>query len=96
MDQPQVTRDAARSRYVLSVGGQEAGHLQYEERGGAVALVHTEVDETRQEKGLGSTLVQGALDDLRDRQARIVPECPFVRRWLERHPDYAELVVAGG
>ena len=36
--------------------------------------------------------MQGALDHVRGEGGRIVPLCPFVRSWLERHPEYADLV----
>ena len=45
-----------------------------------------------EESGLGSTLVRGALDDVRSRGGSVVPRCSFVRGWIDRHPDYADLV----
>ncbi|MCL3861696.1 GNAT family N-acetyltransferase [Actinotalea sp. K2] len=91
---PRVVHAAERSRYELVVDDAVVGHLEYSERrGGDVALLHTEVDERRQEKGLGSALVRGVLDDLRAREVRIVPLCPFVRAFLERHPEYRDLVA---
>jgi predicted GNAT family acetyltransferase len=45
------------------------------------------------ESGLGSRLVRAALDDVRSQGGRVVPLCPFVRGWIERHPDYADLVA---
>jgi predicted GNAT family acetyltransferase len=44
-------------------------------------------------KGLGARLVAGALDDIRARGLRVVPFCPFVRAYIRRHPEYADLVV---
>jgi predicted GNAT family acetyltransferase len=43
---------------------------------------------------VGSTLVRGALDDVRAHGLRVVPRCSFVRGYIERHPDYADLVDA--
>jgi predicted GNAT family acetyltransferase len=45
------------------------------------------------ESGLGSRLVRAALDDVRGKGLQVVPLCPFVRGWIERHPDYADLVA---
>ena len=42
--------------------------------------------------GLGSRLVQFALDDLRARNLNAVPTCPFVAAYIRRHPEYLELV----
>lgn len=87
-----VEHDQAGHRYVLRVGDDEAGTLTYTLRGGAVVLEHTVVDGSRREKGLGSHLVRFALDDVRASGGRIVPQCPFVRAYLERHPEDADLV----
>jgi predicted GNAT family acetyltransferase len=45
-------------------------------------------------QGLAGTLVEGALQDLRERGLGVIPVCPFVRTWLRRHPEYADLVVS--
>ena len=42
--------------------------------------------------GGGSTLVEAALDRVRDEGLRVVPRCPFVASYIERHPAYADLV----
>ena len=51
-----------------------------------------EVDPDAGGGGVGSTLVRGALDDVRANGRRVVPRCSFVRGYIERHPDYADLV----
>jgi len=83
---------ADEGRYVLEVDGEPAGLLEYEEEGDVVDLVHTEVDPRRRERGLGSELVAGALDDLRAKGRRVRPTCPFVARFVDEHPEYADLV----
>jgi len=57
-------------------------------------FVHTEVDPDAGQDGLGSTLVRAALDDVRGRGGSVVAQCSFVRGWIQRHPDYADLVAA--
>jgi predicted GNAT family acetyltransferase len=42
---------------------------------------------------LGSLLARTALDDARARQLRVVPSCPFVRGYVERHQEYADLLA---
>jgi predicted GNAT family acetyltransferase len=56
--------------------------------------VHTEVILAVEGKHVGSRLVQQALDDIRGRGLGVVPMCPFVRAYIERHPEYADLVSA--
>ena len=57
-------------------------------------LVHTEVPPAMQGLGVGSRLVKAVLDDARAHGRPIVPACAFVKSYLERHPEYAD-VVAG-
>jgi predicted GNAT family acetyltransferase len=88
-----AVHDESGSRFVLMRGDQEIGETVYETReDGGIVFVHTQVDEALQERGLGSTLVKGALDQLRPSTAvRIGATCPFVRAYLERHPEYNDL-----
>jgi predicted GNAT family acetyltransferase len=59
-------------------------------------FIHTEVDPDAGQDGLGSTLVRAALDDVRGNGGSVVARCSFVRGWIERHPDYADLVATPG
>ena len=88
----EVRDNRNRSRYELVVDGEVAGFVQYSMRGGRLILVHTEIDEARAGHGLASILVSGVLDDVRRRRLRIVPICPFVEGYIERHPEYDDLV----
>jgi predicted GNAT family acetyltransferase len=88
----EVRDNRDRSRYELVVDGEVAGFVQYSMRGGRLILVHTEIDEARAGHGLASILVSGVLDDVRRRRLLIVPICPFVEGYVERHPEYDDLV----
>jgi len=74
-------------RYELLVDGKPAGEILYRLRPDAVVLVHTEVAPEFEGQGLGSKLVAGALADIRARGLRPVAVCPFVRAYLQRHPE---------
>jgi predicted GNAT family acetyltransferase len=82
------------SRYEIRDGDRVLGFAAYERRGDTVVFTHTEVDPDAGQDGLGSTLVRAALDDVRSKGGSVVPLCPFVRGWIERHPDYADLVAS--
>jgi uncharacterized protein len=84
------------SRYEIRDGDRVLGLAAYERRGDATVFTHTEVDPDVGEDGLGSSLVRAALDDVRAKGGSVVPLCPFVRGWIERHPDYADLVAPSG
>jgi uncharacterized protein len=90
-----VVQDTAGSRFVLERDGKQIGEAGYETReDGGIVFTHTEVDTELQERGLGSKLVGGALDQLREStDVRIGATCPFVRRFFEEHPEYADLTA---
>jgi uncharacterized protein len=88
-----VVENPEKRRYEAIVGDQVAGFLFYQERDGRLVLVHTEVGDEWEGQGIGSRLVSGTLDAIRARGQRIEPVCPFVRGYIERHPEYADLVA---
>ena len=73
--------------------GELLGTARYERREDVVVLTHTEVDPAAEGKGVGSALARAALDGARAAGLRVVPQCPFIATWIERHPDYADLVA---
>ncbi|MEF2976278.1 GNAT family N-acetyltransferase [Subtercola sp. YIM 133946] len=84
------------NRYVLLVDGEEAGLIDYQLRGDAIVLVHTEVDPTQRLQGLAGELVKGALDDIRTTTSlKVVAQCPFAAHWIDEHPEYQELLERG-
>ena len=90
-----VVDNRERRHYELWLGDEQAGYIAYREEPGAVVLIHTEIDPKYEGHGLGSQLVQGALDDIRERGLRLIPVCPFVRAYLQRHPEQRDLVGDG-
>jgi len=88
-----VRDNPAEGRYEIVVDDVLAGFTQYHDRDGVLVFPHTEVFDGHEGQGLASTLVQGALDDVRAKGLTIVPECAYVARWLGKHPDYADLVA---
>ncbi|MDQ1520438.1 MAG: molybdenum cofactor cytidylyltransferase [Actinomycetota bacterium] len=82
-----------RLRYeVFDDDGALAGFAQYVLRSDRMIFVHTEIDDAFEGKGLGSKLAAGALDDVRRRGHLVVPLCPFIASYIERHPEYDDLV----
>jgi predicted GNAT family acetyltransferase len=79
------------SRYEIRVGD-EIGFLEYSRQPWGMTLVHTEVPKELEGHGLAGKLVKHAMDDARLKDDRVIPLCPYVRTWLERHPDYSDLM----
>ena len=88
-----VRDNPAELRYELLLDGQMIGEIRYRIEGDAVALVHTEIDPGYEGQGLGTRLIEEALLDLRARGRPVIPICPFVRRYIDRHPECADLAA---
>ena len=88
----EVTNNEARQRYELAVEGGIAV-AYYEPRGPAIALTHTVVPQKLQGRGLASILIKAALADIRERGLKVVPDCPFVAHYIERHPEERDLLA---
>lgn len=87
-----VTDNRDEQRYEIRVGAELAGFAQYRPRAEQIAFTHTEIDGRFEGQGLGSRLISFALDDVRGRGLGVLPFCPFVRSFIERHREYADLV----
>jgi len=67
--------------------------LEYEQRGQVIRLTHTGVPPAISGRGVGSDLVSTALDYARAKGLRVVPACSYAAAYIERHPEYADLVA---
>ncbi len=94
-DEPTVTDAADAHRYELRLGDAVAGYAEYHRRGESrTAFTHTLVEQEYGGRGFGSTLIRGALDAERAAGRAVLPYCPFVRGYIEKHPEYLDLVPA--
>lgn len=91
--EPTVQDAPEAGRYEIRDGDRLLGHADYRRRGDTVVFTHTEVDQDTGQKGLGSTLVRAALDDVRAKGGSVDPQCSFVRGYIEKHEEYADLVA---
>ena len=73
--------------------GALAGVITYQVTGSIVAYTHTEVDPAFEHEGVGSALARAAMDDARGRNRTVVPICPFLSGWLDKHHEYDKIVV---
>lgn len=89
-----VEDNPARRRFEILADDSLAGFTTYEQRPAAIVLTHTEVDPRFTDQGVGSALVRGALDQVRERGERVIVECAFVAAYIERHPEYAAMLTA--
>lgn len=92
-DKPQVTNDEAGQRWVAEIDGQEAGYAEYQRDGDRVVFTHTVVDDSFEGRGVGSALARAALDDARGAGSTVVAQCSFIAGWIDKHPDYQDLLA---
>ena len=87
----EVVNNKAHHRYELGVDGHHAA-TYYKMSDGVITFVHTEVPPELGGKGIGSRLIKGALDQVRADGLRVIAQCPFVKAYIEKHPDYQDLL----
>lgn len=88
-----IQHNPAKHRYeAVDDGGTVAGFAAYRDRPGSRAFTHTEVSDAYAGQGVASRLALFAVEDLRDAGLRLVPYCPYIARWLKKHPEYAGIV----
>ena len=87
-----VVDNQEKSRFELEVTGGQA-IADYRIEGGTIVMTHTEVPGELRGQGLGEKLARGALDLVRKRSFKVVPRCPFIRAFIEKNPEYADLLA---
>ncbi|MDB5953653.1 GNAT family N-acetyltransferase [Ramlibacter sp.] len=91
---PDLRHNEAQSRYELMVDGELAAHADYAREGDAVRFTHTEVVPEREGQGLAARLAAYALDDVRTRGLKAIPQCSYIAGYIARHEkEYGALVV---
>lgn len=83
-----VSHNLAEGRFEIAVEGRKAV-LQYRRSENAMRLIHTEVPEPLRGRGLANQLARAALDYAHFNQLKVIPICPFIKVYLEKHPEAA-------
>ncbi len=90
----EVQHEPTFHRFALHLDGATAV-LNYKQEGDTITLVHTEVPAAMEGKGIGGHLAKAALNYARENHLKVVARCPFVSSYLQRHPEYNDLLAAG-
>jgi predicted GNAT family acetyltransferase len=89
--QDEIVDDVSHHRYVLAKGDEEA-ELVYRLNGNRLVLIHAGVPESFRGEGVAARLTRAALERAEEEGLTVVPMCPYVRKFLEDHPDEAARV----
>ncbi|WOC11736.1 GNAT family N-acetyltransferase [Gordonia sp. MP11Mi] len=94
-----VTHLAERERYRADLvdddsGPVEVGYIDYTTDGVNLALTHTVIYDRWGGRGFAAELVKQVLDDIRANGRSVVPVCTYVASYLEKHPEYSDLVAS--
>lgn len=89
----EFSKNEDRNRYEVRVDGELAGFAEYISMTGLSIFSHTEVFPEFEGQGVGSALARYALNDVRaEGNRQVQPLCPFIKTWIDRHPEYKDLV----
>ncbi|VXC81340.1 GNAT family N-acetyltransferase [Sphingomonas sp. 8AM] len=87
-----VVDHRSEQEFTLAVGDRRAV-AAYQLEGNTIVFTHTVVPPEIEGRGVGTKLIRGALDIVRDRGWKVVPQCPFVRAYIEKHPEMRDLLA---
>jgi predicted GNAT family acetyltransferase len=90
MANDQVKHNEAEQRFEMDVNGMTAV-AEYHRDGDVLTFTHTEVPVEFRGHGMGKKLARGALDLVRGAGDRVIPQCPFIARFMREHPEYQDL-----
>ncbi len=82
-----VVRNEELSRFEIYLDNELAGFAEFRMRGNTIVFPHTEIDPKFGGKGLGSALIQYALDDAAMKKLLVAPYCPFVSKYIAKNSD---------
>ena len=82
-----VSRNYALSRFDIHVDGELAGFADYKLRDQTIVFPHTEIDPKFGGKGLGTTLIEYALNEIAKENLSVEPLCPFVSKYIGKNPE---------
>ena len=88
-----VTANEDEGRYEIYVDDELAGFTYFSIAGDVATFPHTEIASEFEGQGLAKQLIGSALDDIRARGLKVIALCPFVRRFIDTHPDYQDLLA---
>ena len=86
-----ITNNTETNQFELTTEGKTA-IVEYELEDNQIAFLHTEVPPQLEGRGIGSALAKHVLEYAKEKHLQVKPYCPFIRTYIERHPEYQSLL----
>ena len=90
----EVENDTTHHRFLARLPEGEGELIYRQIAPHTLELVHTEVDPKLRGRGVAEALAEAAIEHARTHGLHVVPTCPYVQRWLTKHPEHQDLIVA--
>ena len=87
-----VTHQPDWNRFVIDLENGDQGRLEYHRSGDRMVFLHTEVPPHHEGQGIGSKLAEAGLEYALENKLTVVPRCPFIAEYVQKHPEYADIV----
>jgi predicted GNAT family acetyltransferase len=95
-DSSLIVRDnASASRLEIQLGDQVA-FAEHRVEANTITFTHTRVPEAWRGKGMGTQLIKAGLSLARERNLKVVPQCPFFAAYIRAHPETQDLLAPAG
>lgn len=88
----EIRKNPEQTRYEARDGDEVVGLITYRHADGVLALLHTEVNKDREGQGIAGQIARAALEDAAESGVLLNPVCPYVRGYLDKHPDLADRI----
>lgn len=88
----EIKHESQNKRYVITIDDHEA-ELTYRLKENVINFNHTRVPSALEGRGIGSKLVRHGLDEAQEKGYKVKPTCPFVKSYIDRHPEYQPLLA---
>lgn len=80
------------NRFETVIDGHKA-IIEYTVQPDTLTIIHTEVDKELSGKGIAGQLTESVLMDIERRGLKVIPECPYTKRYIDKHPEWKSLLA---
>lgn len=81
-----------KNRFEAEIDGHQA-IVEYSVKPGILVLEHIEIDKELAGKGIGGEMAESVLLEMELRGLKVIAECPFIKKYIEKHPEWNSILV---